>query len=450
MLRNIMRRAVRVLWILTVMLIIGVIPWMITQLSSDGYSVTSTGQMIAGIFTLGACMLSIWQMAMHIDNFMKPKLQTPILRILLMVPIYALNGWLSLMVKDTAIYLDCMRKIYEAFVLNQFFVYLTSYLGGDPHTNSFLEIERKLRRRDKMQQHIFPLCWLQTWSEETFVQGCRTGVNAYVFCRVVSGILELVLQPFGLYRPGDLSWSAPYLYFTIVNNIASCWAIYCLILFYIALEPELRPINPLSKFVCIKIVVFFSWWQSVILVLLEDAGLLTDAANAIKGQKDGMQLAVAIQDFFICIEMLFVALAHTWAFSYKEFRGPLQDIERDEDDTLFHRVVSMFDFRDIGQDVLHSTRHPVVPQVDRESVSSATASVRATLVTPLQPLLNVGGTPEFMPKDAAADLEDADPDPLGKDKDAVEKSEKDAAADLSKDDKAHEAQEGDALLNKSD
>lgn len=415
---------------------------MITQLSSDGYSVTGTAQMVAGIFTLSACMLSIWQMAMHIDNFMKPKLQTPILRILMMVPIYALNGWMSLMVKDTAIYLDCMRKIYEAFVLNQFFVYLTSYLGGDPYTNSFFEIERKLRNREKMQQHIFPLCCLQTWSEETFVEGCRTGINAYVFCRVVSGVLELVLQPFGLFSAGDLSWSAPYLYFTIINNLASCWAIYCLILFYLALESDLRPINPLSKFVCIKIVVFFSWWQSVVLVLAQDAGLLTSAANAINGEKDSRELATDIQAFFICIEMLFVALAHTWAFSYKEFRGPLLDIESDKNDTLFHRVVSMFDFRDIGQDVLHSTQHPVVPRVDRASVSSATASVRNSL----QPLLNVGRTPTTHAAEPTTDLES---DPIGIDEDIVDKTDEKVAPELVKDDDAQEAQEGDALLYRS-
>jgi len=367
-----MRRAVRVLWIVTITAIIGIIPWMITAMADDGYSVAGIVQMVAGVFTLGAVLLSIWLIAMHLDNLTSPRLQSPILRIILMVPIYSLNCWLSLMFPPISLYLDTFRKIYEAFVLNQFFVYLTTYLGGDPEKGDFTQIEMKLHKREGgRQQHIFPMCCLQTWSEDSFVGGCRTGINAYVFCRVVTSLVQIVLQPLGLYRQGDLSLASPFLWFTITNNLVSCWAIYCVVLFYLALERELRPINPLAKILCVKAVVFFSWWQSVVLVIVEDAGLLED--HSAWTQYDEGEIAIGIQDFFICIEMLFVALVHTWAFSYKEFRVAVKpgagEDDDDERDTLFQRFLHMFDFRDIGQDVYQTTRNPTMPEIDRASLA---------------------------------------------------------------------------------
>jgi len=390
MLRNIMRRAIRMLWILLVVVIIAMIPWMITSLSDSNYTPIEIAQTIAGVFTLGACVLSIWQMTGHLDNFNDAQLQTPILRILLMVPIYSLNCWLSLMCKDISIYLDTFRKIYEGFVLQQFFVYLTTYLAekrpwerlmdgdtnqpGSPHVGlgdngdnrEVMEyaIALKLQKREEPQHHIFPFWCLEDWPAEDFTAGCRTGINAYVFCRVVTAIVELLLLPLGWYKPGDLRLDAPYLYITIINNCASLWAIYCLVLFGMALEKHLRPINPLSKFLIIKAVIFFSWWQSVILVIVEDLGLLKNRSSAWTGYDEG-DIALGMQDLAICIEMLFVALAHTWAFSYKEHRRAKKEgEEEDERDSFFYRIVRMFDFRDIGEDVGHSLRHGVGPSLD--------------------------------------------------------------------------------------
>jgi hypothetical protein len=85
-------------------------------------------------------------------------------------------------------------------------------------------------------------------------------------------------------------------------------------MFYHELTEELQPLSPFPKFMAVKAVVFFSFWQSMVI-----SGL--SFANVIKPSLDFTQAEVAngIQDFMICFEMVLAALSHRWLFSYRDF-----------------------------------------------------------------------------------------------------------------------------------
>lgn len=68
---------------------------------------------------------------MHTEYYTRPKLQRHVIRILWMVPIYALDAWFALRFKDARIYLDPIRECYEAYVIYNFFAYLLSYLEDE-------------------------------------------------------------------------------------------------------------------------------------------------------------------------------------------------------------------------------------------------------------------------------------------------------------------------------
>ena len=91
-----------------------------------------------------------------------------------------------------------------------------------------------------------------------------------------------------------------YPYMAVVLNFSQSWALYCLVQFYTVTKDELEHIKPLAKFLTFKSIVFLTWWQGVAIALLYDLGLFKSAIA------QGLQSKSSVQDFIICIEVVFL------------------------------------------------------------------------------------------------------------------------------------------------
>ena len=68
------------------------------------------------------------QIALHVNHYNAPALQRHVVRIICMVPIYALVSWLSLRFSSARRWLSPLRECYEAVVLYSFISYLVGCL----------------------------------------------------------------------------------------------------------------------------------------------------------------------------------------------------------------------------------------------------------------------------------------------------------------------------------
>ena len=83
----------------------------------------------AGAFVLITVAMSTKLIYNHLTHWYMPDVQKYVVRILWMVPIYSVQSWLSLRFHNARIYIDTLRDLYEAYVIQSFLYYLMELLG---------------------------------------------------------------------------------------------------------------------------------------------------------------------------------------------------------------------------------------------------------------------------------------------------------------------------------
>jgi len=72
--------------------------------------------------------------------------------------------------------------------------------------------------------------------------------------------------------------------------------------------------HPHYKFLCVKGVVFATWWQGVGIAALQANGVIKK-----NGAWSADDVSAGLQDYLITVEMLLFAIAHAFAFGYEEY-----------------------------------------------------------------------------------------------------------------------------------
>ncbi|KAF3942319.1 hypothetical protein ABW19_dt0206663 [Dactylella cylindrospora] len=308
----------------------------------------------SGLCSLIATFLSIMK------NYRKPLLQRYVVRILLMygyiplvwqawrqgvnvfnrVPIYAITSWLSLESLTAAFFLDPIRDIYEAFTIYTFFQLLINFLGGE----RALII---LTHGRAPTPHLWPMNLILPGvdiSDPHQFLNIKRGILQYAWLKPILAISTIIMKATDSYQEGYIGLRSGYTWSGIVYNLSVTISLYSLGMFWACMHRDLKPFRPVPKFLCIKLIIFASYWQGFFLSILVWLKFIPDSQNY---SRDNM--AAAIQDCLICIEMPAFAMAHWYAFSWKDYADPTVSAAR---------MPVQYAFRDAYgiRDLIHDTK----------------------------------------------------------------------------------------------
>ncbi|KAF5739938.1 hypothetical protein HS088_TW12G01152 [Tripterygium wilfordii] len=260
---------------------------------------------VAFFCTIGSIALAIFHIYRHLLNYTEPTYQRFIVRIIFMVPVYALMSFLSLVLPKSSIYFNSIREIYEAWVIYNFLSLCLAWVGGPGAV--VLSLSGRIL---KPSLCLMTCCFPPIPLDGRFIRRCKQGCLQFVILKPVLVAVTLILYAKGEYKDGNFSPKQAYLYLTIIYTMSYTMALYALALFYVACKDLLRPFNPVPKFIIIKSVVFLTYWQGVLIFLAAKSGFINDTDEAAE-----------FQNFVICVEMLIAAVGHLYAFPYKEYAG---------------------------------------------------------------------------------------------------------------------------------
>ncbi|CAN4094152.1 unnamed protein product [Withania somnifera] len=280
--------------------------------------------LIAGFFVILTLTLSIYLLFDHLSVYKNPEEQKFLIGVILMVPCYAVESFVSLVNPAITVDIGILRDCYESFAMYCFGRYLVACLGGEKRTIQFMKREGHAGSKIPLLEHgfgkgivkhHFPLNFIfKPWKLGQWVyQVIKFGIVQYMIIKALTATLAVILEGFDVYCEGDFKWNCGYPYMAVVLNFSQSWALYCLVQFYTITKDELSHIKPLYKFLTFKSIVFLTWWQGLGIALLSTLGFLKSPIA------QALQFKSSIQDFIICIEMGIASVVHLYVFPAKPY-----------------------------------------------------------------------------------------------------------------------------------
>lgn len=241
---------------------------------------------VCALCTLAATIVSTFSILLQLKSYRRPSLQRFVVRIMIMVPLYAMASLIALWSLDAAFFIDAVRDLYEAFVIYAFLQLLITYLGGE---RSLLIL---LHGREPIP-HPFPFNLLfdpMDVSDPWVLLNLKRGVLQYVQLKPILVITTVVCKLTDTYREGKLAWDSGYTYVSVIYNTSICLSLYCLAMFWVAVSKDLQGFRPLPKFLCVKGILFFSFWQGLAVSALVAVGAIRKRESKdLKGSCGGIR-----------------------------------------------------------------------------------------------------------------------------------------------------------------
>eukprot|EP00566_Odontella_aurita_P000659 CAMPEP_0113534256 /NCGR_PEP_ID=MMETSP0015_2-20120614/5063_1 /TAXON_ID=2838 /ORGANISM="Odontella" /LENGTH=547 /DNA_ID=CAMNT_0000433407 /DNA_START=258 /DNA_END=1901 /DNA_ORIENTATION=- /assembly_acc=CAM_ASM_000160 len=319
------------------------------EVQSVDKEVDAQGSMMAyqaaGFFTVLTVLVFIWHLSSHLREMHEPTVQRKILAILWMSPLYAITSWLSLVLvasyRAAEWYLAVIKDCYEAYLIYTFLSFLIAVLGKGKRD---AVVDMLADKADHLRPPL-DFCGLffnerryecnPRGRADAILYQCQFCTMQFVFLRPVTSLgMALSNQFFGT----DWNWASPQFVFVLIQNVSIFLAFSGLLKFYHATREDLSWCNPFPKFLCIKGVVFMTFWQGMVITLLAKAVFIVD---------DPMEWSRQAQNFLTCLEMLFFAIAHCFAFPTEEWKPGYTPRERSQN-AKFGDNIALQDFaRDV-------------------------------------------------------------------------------------------------------
>ncbi|KAI3401340.1 hypothetical protein diail_11423 [Diaporthe ilicicola] len=279
--------------------------------------------MISAATALVSMFVSFYLIWMHALNYTKPDEQKYIIRILLMIPIYAASAFLQLRFYHQSVYFAVISDCYEAFAISSFFALLCQYTAPDLHSQ-----KQFFRELHPVKQWVWPVNWFKKccggdrgpWrtpvSGLTWFNIIWIGIYHYCFIRVAMTITAVVTNKYDRYCESSNSPYFAHIWCVAIDSVAVTIAMYCVIQFYVQLRNELVSHKPFLKVLAIKGVIFLSFWQTMaISVGTSEFDIISPSAKL-----SYPDISVGIPSLLLCIEMLIFSIMHIWAYPWRPYQ----------------------------------------------------------------------------------------------------------------------------------
>mmetsp|Transcript_93891 Transcript_93891/g.269121 ORF Transcript_93891/g.269121 Transcript_93891/m.269121 type:complete len:394 (-) Transcript_93891:88-1269(-) len=315
-----------------------------------------------------AVVISLTHMARH-WRYNKTKIRKSTVRLLFVVPIFALDCWACLMLEasryEWAELLTGIREVYEAIALVSFLELVLTISGGTRHLGELM-----LRRAEEEgptggTKHPWPLRLVTARYKAgpELLRMMLLGIFQYVFvCLLYMFLITCVWTMDRLHLLSPQVSLVVKALPNLMKAVSCAFALSCLLLFAHDVKDLVPSCGLAGKFLSIKGIVFFTFWQGFVIRLSQRTGQFGAVQQALtkKALKNGIdaewwddaELRCGLNDFLLCFEVLFFSVLHLYAYPAREIERMPEEVQariRLEERPGIDRIVSTVNLMNLGR-----------------------------------------------------------------------------------------------------
>ncbi|KAL7410830.1 organic solute transporter Ostalpha-domain-containing protein [Mrakia frigida] len=281
--------------------------------SDDSWSPHKIGWTVSGACGVATTIVTFTTLTLHALNYQIPAQQRQIGRVVLMPWVYGVLAFFSYRYFRYFIYFELIEVAYEGITLAAFLLLLVEFVSTAASNG---DVKNTLQRKDKEGLPMtFGLIRFRA-SKPYFIHALKWSVLQYAIFRPLISIVGIICEAFDVLCPEQYSVHFAEVYLEAFDFVVISIALYGLVCWYDLTKHELKGRQPLNKFLSIKLIVFFTFYQSFVISALAKHGYIT--ANeywTVTNISDGLNALC------ISVEMVIFSVWMAFAFPAKEYNG---------------------------------------------------------------------------------------------------------------------------------
>ncbi|CAN1307845.1 Protein LAZ1 [Linum perenne] len=174
-----------------------------------GYSPPIWATLIGGAFMALSLSLSCYLLLEHLSAYKNPEEQKFLIGVILMVPFYAIESFISLVHPSISVDVGILRDCYESFAMYCFGRYLVACLGGEERAIEFMDRQGRASTKTPLLEnakdkgavkHPFPMNYfLKPWRlGQWFYQVVKFGIVQYMGIASAVHLYVFPAKPYAL------------------------------------------------------------------------------------------------------------------------------------------------------------------------------------------------------------------------------------------------------------
>ncbi|OAA53124.1 hypothetical protein ISF_08965 [Cordyceps fumosorosea ARSEF 2679] len=266
-----------------------------------GLTFQEFNRILAGACTALACLVSFVHMWRHATHLSVPRQQVKVMRVISLVPLYAIVNFLCICFPQAQVYLDPILELIQALCLASYFMLLCEYIS--PHNEgrdgffSQIEIKDKKAEGGVVQDGV-------KW----FAQRCVM-IFQYPVIALGVAIATIITQVAGVYCQYESQTNFAKLWLSIATTLSSGMAIAAVLLVAVQLKTHMPNLKPMTKLIAIKLVVGLAFLQQILFWILQSTHVLKETDTLTYAD-----LHYGIPSLLSCLEMVPISFVVFWAY----------------------------------------------------------------------------------------------------------------------------------------